>query len=225
MKCAIVTNCFLDGIDAHGDSHMARMKRFIEYYNQPALKEILGHSKIILLDNGSENNWPENETTQVIKFTRLPHGSHSTTYDYPGSWRALYQLAPLLETYDKIIWLDTDSFILTPRLAHFIRWIDKGWVGFKCKKYNFPESGCFILCKEWGREVLKRWTTKAPYTSHFGKMIETGIPFTSMRVDFDCDRYGDFRPTKEQTPLMDLYNNATLATPLKFDMLTDNKKG
>jgi hypothetical protein len=132
---------------------------------------------------------------------------------YPYCWRHLYQLKPIISLgFEKIICIDSDAFILSRRLAHFVRDLSSGWVAFHERKHNFPTAEFQVLCKDafW----IYQDFTAIPYMAHMGKLMEISLPFTDIRHEFFCERSGEDR--KAQTEGQDLYAQASLGTELKF---------
>lgn len=217
MKTVIVSTSFLDNTDAHGDSYLERARRFVEYYRNPELKRLLGHTHHIFLDNGSETKFDKCNDVQIVRFPKADDGQH-TRLQYPHLWRATYFLPEIIKDYDRIIWTDNDVRILSPRLAEYMGSVDYGWVAMYSNAHNFPESSLSVLCKHGGEDVLGRWIQRKPWEERCGQMYENSVPYTSVRRDFIGDRYGDIRPTPpEQNPSMDWYGNSMLQTSLEFN--------
>lgn len=219
MKTALVTACFLEGNDAIGNNRFDRNLRYLKFYSK--IKGEVGFDDIILLDNHSPIDLvqrfkviarQENYPLWFLRYDeRLERGPGPN--EYPYCWRALYSYANLMHKYDKIIGIDSDGFVLTARLARFINKCQSGWVTFWCETWGFPESSLMILCKD--AFPLARGYFKTHWNDRLGRQMERDIPFTDVRRDFRCGRFGESgRPKQDET--MDFYSQAPLEIDLVF---------
>jgi hypothetical protein len=82
------------------------LKKWVDYYGK-----ILGYENLFIIDDGSENN-PKNYLPKSVNVISQPR----TTFE---SWRLCRSLSKLqrllLETYDVVIALDSDEFLVTNR--------------------------------------------------------------------------------------------------------------
>lgn len=197
-------------------SRFNRQESYLKYYKQ--LKTELGYDKILLLDSGSDieylkkhdarivdewgrviKNKPAADVTIVRFHTELPR---TGVWEYPYWWRCLDFLKVIIpQGVTKLIHIDTDCYVLSPRLMKYVRELDSGWTAFWSAKYDFPEAGFWVVAGD----ALKSFIDfPIPYYTYYnGKEAERVLPFTNVVKSFIGDRYGeDFLP---QTPEMDYY--------------------
>ncbi len=201
MKTALFTPCFLEGKDAIGNDRLARNLEYVSYYSK--ISEDMGIDSIVLYDNASPMDLVgrfEREIPYAIgnsevdfQFFREPERLYGGGgYNYPYCWRALYFLKDLIDLgFQKFLIIDSDGYVLSPRLAKHIKNLNTGWEALWCKKWQFPDASIQILCEDTFN--VYNDFTKGPWLDHNGKCMETSLPFTKINKDFDCDRYGEDR--------------------------------
>lgn len=224
--------CYLDGLDDLGNDRLARNLRYLDYYR--SIKKEIGFDRIVMIDNGSSidklahlkgNVFNEyNDLISSVESSDLDvwhfqnslkktvHGQH----DYPYCWRTVYFMRDLIEFYNatKIIFIDSDAFVVSKKLAEYVRRWNKGWHSLYCKKYDFPESSFHVINQD-SFYLLKAYTRDGDFMSRNNKVImEKSLPFTHVHKEFDCDRYGETRVPYRTG--MDLYCQAPLDVPLSF---------
>lgn len=234
MRTVLLTACFLEGTDHFGNSRLKRNERYIEYYSR--LREEIGFGSILLLDNASELSsvyqlglnqasydgdgdgwWVNGSGLYMYRFgERLERTKASNGYNYV--WRAVYKIADLLLTYDKIIAIDSDAFVLSRKLANFIKNCNSGFQSFWCPRHEFPESSMFVLNRD-AFGVFKRYTDEMPWRQRCAdnRLMEKDLPFTKVSYDFHIDRFGEIDPPPLQSESIDAYLQAPLSVDLKFD--------
>lgn len=214
MRAALITASYLDGNDGMGNPRLERNLRYLSWYEK--IQEDLGFDKIYFFDNASdpasvarvEGACP---LLKVIRFNEhLTGGKFSQDYLY--LWRVLYSLPMLFGMYDKLICIDSDFFVLSRRLAEWIRERESGWSTVWCRRHAFPEAGMHVLCRDAYGRLEKLMET--PMEKLNGSLMEKVIPFTHMTMEFNCDRFGEY--DAPWSPDMDLYGQAKLTTPLKY---------
>lgn len=213
MKSVLYAPSYLEGSDAFGGDRIERTKKFILYYR--ALKERLGFDSIFMCDNGSDpakvrqlngviygcdekfddarmldcSGDPFQNDLKILWFKeRYTRGAG---FDYPYCWRNLYAIHILLTKfgYEKVITTDTDGFVVSGRLAEFVKNCNSGWQAFWIKKYSFPTAEFHILNKD-AFPLFSKFT--APHFMKYnGYCMETLLPFTHINRQFDFDRYGE----------------------------------
>lgn len=212
-----MTLCYLEGDDLLGNNRFARNINYLEYYSR--IQDLMGFDTIYFIDNGS--------SAQKIKaledYSSCPHvvfkyenleRQGGLSEDYPYCWRGLYQMERLIQMgYEKIIFLDSDLFILNKSLTEYVRQTQSGWVSLWCRKYRFPESSFQILCQDSFH--LFRKYTEVPWQKKNGILMERNIPFTVVNKDYICDRFGE--DNIEQNSSMDCYAQSRLTIPLRFE--------
>lgn len=209
--------CWLGDTDQERKNRLERNLNWLEYNR--AIKNELGYDKIILLDNASlledlnklntsiytEDGAPIKEIesdTIVYRFNNHLPRVNMWTYHY--QWRGMEYLQNLIpkKKINKLLLIDTDMYVLTSRMAHYIRDLNTGWWTVWCKKYGFPETALHVVCNDAISSFL---SFPIPSWSHYdGKVMENLMPFTHIEKNmFKGDRYGEI--LKKQEPEDDFY--------------------
>lgn len=227
MKSCIFAPCYLDGNDDSGGSRLLRYHKFIDFYRP--LKEELGFESFVFVDNASswtnlQKLFPTVFEANTMRELRAGDPDlivlryddflgRTGVFGYPYIWRALYAVKKILKSFDRIIFIDSDGFVLTKRFAEWIRTRDSGWSAPWCEKYSFPEANVSVLCKDMF--ILFEVFCAGDWLQHNGKCFEQAIPFTRIERGFNVERYGeDDLPQRAE---MDFYAQATLGRPLAFN--------
>jgi hypothetical protein len=186
-----------------------------------ALKAQLGFDKIVFTDNASDFAYLRQIEHPDLEIKRFPEFIGRTgIHEYPYCWRGLSWVKDHLvanPSVDKIIFLDTDFYVLTPKLADYIKGLNTGWTSFRCKKYGFPEAAMHVLCRD-SFNLLKDIPIPS-YTHYNGRNMEDILRFTKINEPhlFKGDRYGEGR--EQQTADMDYYGQWDHTCPtMVFDM-------
>lgn len=235
LRTALYCGAWLQGVDHRGDSYFDRYRKWYDYHL--AIREELGFDTFYLLENGSDAKVlqkfgmglyiPPNSQRWGIyannlrgeRLAHLPRGTKSN--EYPYGWRSIFHLKKMLDEeneYDKIIILDSDGFILTKKLAHWIRSLTSGWTALWCPAHSFAEANISVLCRDGGYDALQRFIDRAEgdWNYYMGRVMEQTLPFTHIEKGFAADRFGEF--ASEQKPEMDFYGQARNATRFVFEM-------
>lgn len=204
MKSALITGSFLDGLDFYGGSRFKRTVKWLNYYIP--LKEELGFEEIILLDNKSDSLlmselkllFPEIEV--IVHDERL-HGGDHHKWEYPYVWRHLsFMMTFGLILKKKIIFMESDTYVLSKKFAKHIKELDSGYETVYCPKYSMPEASLQILCPD-SAVMAVEWMGN--WRDHVGQQTEFTLPFTKVNMDFIGDRYGEDRQPQDRA--MDYY--------------------
>lgn len=244
MKTALTTACFLEGEDALGNNRLERNLRYLEYYRKLKLElgfsefmlfdnasdmkliqklglSLVAASPFVTINNAgrepvSAKNisvWKSEDITMFRFDDRLTKNPQKIN-DYPYCWRALYSLS-FAFNYDKLIGIDSDGFVLTKRMAKYIKEANSGWVSFFCPRHQFPDTSISIINRD-AFSVYDAYTA-IPWENRCGRLMEKDVPFTHVEKGFVCDRFGEIYPRPEQTPDKDYWGQASLTTELKFE--------
>ena len=213
-KTALVTLCYLDGNDASGGSRVERNVKYIEYYRK--LKEQLGFSHFILLDNAS--SWEARDSfryrlkdnSDIIFVGFSDYLARKGGYDYPYCWRGLNYLRHYMDRFEKLMCIDSDYFVCSERLATYLRELETGWTSLWSAAYQFPEAACHVICKD----QFYRWDL-TDWNAWNGHVMETFLPFTHIERDFIADRFGELG-APPQNPKMDAYGQTPVSMEIKF---------
>lgn len=190
------------------DTHAKRYSKWIGYYR--ALLDELGASHLFLIDDGSERS-PLAEIAgvgDVLPALRLPealssevnvvafpdHLGRQSVTDYRGWWRSFSYAVVLAEQYhfDKIIHIESDFYILSPRLRSYLRDIETGWTSLYSAAYNFPETAIQVICRDCYPRLRTILDQAREQHYYFGKEAENVLPFTNINKNFTGDRIGEF---------------------------------
>lgn len=195
MKTAIVTTCYL----SVGDYYL-KTKKFINYYTASNIE----HDNIILLDNASsfKNIASLSEVTFNHLIQRFPiHMPRTSLLEYPYLWRAVYFFQEIFKEYDKIIYMDNDAYLLSPKAIEWVNKFEEGWESPWCPRHNFPETGIQVVtnCDKY-KNFVKRFANEKDFIYTFnGEMMETTLP-VSINKDLIGDRHSESGLKEIPTP-------------------------
>src|SRR5690242_12078123 len=142
--------------------------------------------QILIVDDASEilPDWPdlqiieENGTLTPTQSAALFHFNKHLGRDSilvcPGWYRsfAFAAVFALANGFDKVVHIESDAFLISPRIVNYINNITEGWVAFWCKRWKFPEPAIQVIA---GKSIMSfRATTSRPQSD----MIERQLPFT-----------------------------------------------
>lgn len=228
MRTVITCVTWFDGKDAEGYSYADRMRKYVDYYLP--LKEELGFDEFMFVDNGSSYDTLsrfgcsrlDSETFHhrtfghpSIKAVVLENLKRYGNYDYPYVWRFVYFVKKLFDHYDKVLIIDSDSFVLTKRLANFVRDTDTKWRSLWCPKYLMPECNLQVICND--AYNYYRNFADGDFMRYNGvDIMERLLPIQKIETRFVSDRYGD-DGLVEQTPEMDFYSQCKLPIKMVFN--------
>lgn len=223
----LCTFSYLDGIDEQGSPRLERNLRWLDYYGPGSginwdrrwLFDNCSHrSKYWELGLSIYNQWGlliedsgRDKNTGVLRYsTHLPRGEGEN--QYPFCWRALWNFRWLIEAgAEKIVFIDSDAFILSRRMAKYINDLSTGWTTFWIPRHDFPSAEVQIICRDTFPLFLDY--TKGPWQEKVGQCMEKVLPFTLVNKSFVCDRYGESR--EAQRPEMDAYFQGLVGIPLR----------
>ncbi|ROL60861.1 class I SAM-dependent methyltransferase, partial [Bacteroidetes/Chlorobi group bacterium ChocPot_Mid] len=198
-------------------SHFDRYINWIKYYWSK--KDLLGTRNLVIIDDGSDikkisklknyvselaipfeiynaEELPDSliEGINWIRFNK--HLGRINLYTNPGWWRSFSFASVLLEkyNYDKVIHLESDTFIISVKLFKFIYEDKSGWTTLWSNYCKFPETCVQIIQKKnikplrYVYDNPSLWS-KAKTNSWF--IAEFVLPFTNIVKSFVGDRYGE----------------------------------
>lgn len=236
MRTCLYSLSQLDGLDPSGSSRIARQLKFVEHHWK--IRDEMGFTDIVFSDNGSSREWLNEflsftggcESTslaevafsgrpiKIYKFEeRLePRSTFSLDdprhiHDYPYCWRGMAFIKELFAYYDKVIFIDSDCFVLSPRFAKYIRDFSSGWSTIWCPKHRFPDASFQIITKD---SVNFHSFSMVPWKNNIGRLMEWALPFNEIRMDFIADRFGEDRCPA--LPTMDFYGQCPVDIEMQF---------
>lgn len=218
---------------------VSRYEKWIKF--QLSIQKELGFDRIILVDNASDvellktlkgniysadnGNVIHLEPNSIIDIYRYEeHIPRTGIWEYPYCWRGVEWLQNFIKNSNpsKIIALDSDFYILTSKLADYVRDLDSGWISFHCKKYGFPEAAMHILCRDSVDRLLN--LPIPSYTYYNNQHMEHLLNFTHVWKDtFIGDRHGE--TLEKQKPEWDWYGQWTDGCPdMVFNLKGNNNE-
>lgn len=165
----------------------------------------LEKDQILIIDDGSPvlPNWtdlkickepllPESVNDKYVLFQFSSRLGRRGLLDYPG-WYRSYIFAGVWakqNNFNKIIHIESDSFIFSEQLIEHINALSSGWTSLYCPSQNLPENCIQIICEDQIKKFLK--FGRHDYDINFAnKPIELLIPYTNIEKGFVGDRYGE----------------------------------
>jgi hypothetical protein len=129
--------------------------------------------------------------TQVLRFaSRLGRASR---FSYFGWWRSFTHAVKVARARGaaKLIHVESDAFVLSPRLRSYISSLDSGWTVLWCDFHAMPETAIQVICEDQF-DALARFGD-GRWQAHDGKPAELVLPFTQVVKDFKGDRYSEMK--------------------------------
>jgi len=130
-------------------------------------------------------------TRAMVRFeTNL---GRSSTMIFPGWVRAFEFSLTIAEAYgfDKIVHIESDSYILSDRLVEYINDLEHGWTALWVPRWNCAESSIEVICRD-SFATLSAFRDRGPY-SFSEQPAEIVLPFTHVERGFVGDRYEEYR--------------------------------
>jgi hypothetical protein len=111
----------------------------------------------------------------------------------PGWFRSFAYAAQYARAggFDKIVHVESDTFIISRQLEAFINQLDTGWTALWCPLHKFPEDNIQIIV---GNSIndYSRFFGETYFDVFDNMEIEKQYPFTCIERRFIGDRYGDY---------------------------------
>ena len=194
---------------ADADAWNTRYKPWLDFHR----KIDFGDTRFIMIDDASPFCPPVDEAHIINPGDRLPGRNpaiirfknrlgRSSLLSYPGWWRSFLHSADLARSIgaQKIIHVESDAFIISPRMRDYINNLEEGWTTFWACSHNFPETAIQVICEDQF-EALASFKDKTPESLE-GKFAEELLPFTHINRDMVGDRYSEFRVPLLRTGLL-----------------------
>lgn len=200
MKSIIFCTSYID------DTNQLRYEKWINYYRDKL--ESFNSDNLFLIDDGSRNaafderievlganNLPDTINKKINFFHFENHLGRPGRRDYRGWWRSFTFSVKLAEKYDidKLIHIESDYYVMSPRMMDYIANISEGWTVFYSSFYHFPETAIQIICKD-SFEKLNQIHRRAVASDYkFKKIAERVLPFSKVEKGFTGDRLGEIK--------------------------------
>ncbi|MCC7703250.1 hypothetical protein IGS59_13420 [Janthinobacterium sp. GW460P] len=197
MKAIIFCTSFIK--DA--PSWESRYQRWLDYYENIPIDAV----KKIMIDDGSPFLPPADIINTISHSAALAGNSDKNLIirfdnnlgrqsgaDYPGWWRSFLHSVKVANELgvDKIIHIESDAYIMTPRLVKFINEIESGWNVLWSPRYRMPETAIQVICRDQFPILEQFKDSHRDYS--FSDIAEKVLPFTTVHKQFKGDRYSDF---------------------------------
>jgi hypothetical protein len=198
MKSIIFCTSYIRDAEAW----QSRYQRWLDYYQDFPLDAV----KKIMIDDGSPFLPPAeiiktvshaaplaSEAAQNLIIRFDDNLGRQSIKDYPGWWRSFLHSVNVAKELgvDKIIHIESDAYILSPRLLEFIDQTRSGWHVLWTEHNNFPETAIQVICRDQFA-AFEDFKQKNP-TLRFPDMAENILPFTSVNRGFKGDRYSELK--------------------------------
>ncbi len=204
MRTALVAHGWLDNpsLEYRGKDKATgvcrRVRRWLAHYR--------GCWPAVFIDNGSAPNscGMASAIYQIRAINLHPHYARASMLDYPNVWRAYWIIKnDLLTRYDRVLYIQTDAYVLSQRLLDYLDGCTTGWTALWSPRYNFPEACIQVItrCPEF-EEFFAGDMDAFKYN---GRVEEITLPFTHVEKGFVGDRYGEYEPSKVYEPGMEYY--------------------
>ncbi|WP_417069411.1 hypothetical protein [Niveibacterium terrae] len=178
----------------------ARYQRWLDHYRQIPFAD----SRLLMIDDGSFYT-PAAEKIRSIGCDQTIDGSdpllvrfanrlgRSALMSYPGWWRSFLHSVHIARELGakKIIHIESDAFLLSPRLIDDIEQQQSGWSVLWSPHYDMPETALQIICED---QFDKMDALRKRDLSEFnGLLAEDILPFTKICRQYIGDRYSEMR--------------------------------
>lgn len=195
------TLLFCTSYAATAQQWSGRYRKWLNFF----LRSELYRDQILIIDDGSPTvpTWrgvgyfevlPDAQPSEkTVLFHFRENLGRPAILDYPGWFRSFVFAAEYARKYgfNKIVHIESDCFLYSPRIVEFVNNLALGWVAFWCPRWSFPETCIQVVCADQLSNYLALGALQ--YSESFcGKTIETLLPFTHVRKDFIGDRYGEY---------------------------------
>lgn len=179
-----------------------RYRKWLDFLS----KSPLIRNQILIIDDGSpvlpkwndlkiynEDHLPSIIDEKCVLFHFNKRLGRQGIHKYPGWYRSYTFASIWAETFNfnKVIHIESDSFILSESLVAYINKLNNGWTSLYCPSQNFPETCIQVICEDQIKKFLK-FGRRDYDINYANKPIELFIPFTNIEKNFVGDRYGEF---------------------------------
>lgn len=191
------------------ETYNERYRQWIAYYGRRL--RFFGAERLFLVDDGSPLDAVRLEARIVAAgeeqgdpglpagpvMLRFPvHLGRSSIQDFPGWWRSFSFAALAARRYgfEKIIHVESDAYVLSPRMADYIAQLRTGWTAFWCRGQGFPETAIQVICGACIDSLATFYRRGAAFwfkARRANEIPEGVLPFTSVCKAFQGDRYGE----------------------------------
>jgi hypothetical protein len=184
--------------------HPLRYRKWVDYYS--AIVAELDVDYVFVIDDGTpildfverreadilylDQPLPDSLEKRINILSFPDHLGRSTLKDYPGWWRSFTFSIKVADKYgfDKIIHIESDFYIPSKRLRHYLAELRSGWTTLYSSFYKFPETAVQVICADSFskfREIARQAESRQ---YKFDQFAENMLPFTAVVKNFNGDR-------------------------------------
>lgn len=192
------------------DCAQNRYKKWIEYHTS---HHFFKDFPTVLIDDGSEMQYLHDLDCNVVtEGNELPESTpllyhfnshqgrcktprpYSVHQHFRGWWRSFLESSRIARELEcnKMIHIESDSYVLSNRLCDYIDNVNSGWVSMWCPRYGLPET-CIQIINEDRFDAVDSLRDLG-YSSFNGVVAEKRLPFSHVERGFKGDRYGEYNP-------------------------------
>jgi hypothetical protein len=187
------------------DVWTTRYRRWLEGIRRAGLE----YDQILLVDDGSaapppsrfdcavvpaDGRWLPGSPVVMARFDTHLGKRQGTGYSASHGWYRSFGYAARYAAaghFDKIIHVESDTFVLSRRLTVFINQLSAGWSTLWCPCHGFPEDNIQVIAGDRIRTCIDFFNQS--YLEFSGAPIEKQYPFDNVEKEFIGDRYGEYR--------------------------------
>ncbi len=173
-----------------------RYQRWLEHHRSRALAA----DAIVMIDDDSPFEPPSLALLSASRIGRdalapeclirfAQHLGRQESTDFPGWWRGMLASVSVALHYgfERIIHVESDSFILSDRLAAFLVGRTSGWTALWCPESLRAEHTIQVLCRD-AFHLVDQLAAQGPFAFR-DQAPELNLPFTSIEQSFIGARY------------------------------------
>jgi hypothetical protein len=130
-------------------------------------------------------------TAPIVLYTHRERLGRRSIFDFPG-WHRSFAFGALYAAahgFNKVIHLESDAHLISPRIQHHFNEFDDGWAAAWSAKYTFPEIAIQVAARSGVAEMAT--FARRPYRELVGRLHETALPYTHIESTFIGDRFGE----------------------------------
>lgn len=189
------------------DNDPQRYQDWINYYF-PKMNG-LGAEQIFLIDDGSKITDLDPKLKVIKAEEPLPdilegnlnmvhfceNLGRTALLTYPGWWRSFTFSVKIAQKYsfDKIIHIESDFYVVSPRLTTYLKELKSGWTALWSETYRFPETAIQVICQDRFADLEKFYKKGTEFYMKNKIFAEKKLPFTKIEKGFLGGRYGEKR--------------------------------
>ena len=134
-----------------------------------------------------------NSTKPVTLLSHTPNLGRPANLDYPGWYRSFAAAVAYAKHhgFDKVVHIESDCFVYSPRLAASINAQTDRWRAMWCPRYHFPETAIQVIA---GSEAIDRahGQLSQDYSRWVNQCAEHWMAIDWVDRSFNGDRYGEY---------------------------------